>query len=146
MDSTLHLAKASNGTQLCCPILLDSRAAVLKCNSTYCMSLTTTGFIYVWKYVSQQNDFKTTKETDNMNNLVTLINRQSCHNILREGTFITALLTDNGVPVIYMSRNRSFFFSLQTQCWHQVNYKVDYYKWLKKVSTKNIIFVCYLLI
>lgn len=151
-DSTLHLIKASNGSQLCCPIILDSRAAVLKCNMNYCMCLTVHGSMYVWKYKTERNTkeskdarFKSdsTVEAD-INNLATIINRQSCHSILKgqyitheliyvewiskqyvfknskDGAFTNALLTDHGIPVIYMSKNRSYFFSLQTQCWHQV--------------------------
>ncbi len=37
-----------------------------------------------------------------------------------DGVFTNALITENGIPVIYMSRNRSYFYSLQTQCWHLV--------------------------
>lgn len=91
-DSTLHLIKASNGSQICCPILLDSRAAVLKCNSYYCMCLTTSGSLYVWSYKNEQKQNKEQKknqfssisvsETDS-NNLRTVINRQSCQSILK---------------------------------------------------------------
>ena len=91
-DSTLHLIKASNGSQICCPILLDSRAGVLKCNSHYCMCLTTIGSLYVWSYRNEQknkkeiskNQFSSTSisETD-ANNLRTVINRQSCQSILK---------------------------------------------------------------
>lgn len=114
MDSTIHFYKSLNGTQLCCPIMLDSRAAVLKCNTAYCMCVTVSGFVYVWKY--EQNSEKQ-KE---LNSLTTIINKQSCQSILKEGVFSNALLTDHGVPVIYMSKNRSFFYSLQTECWHLV--------------------------
>jgi hypothetical protein len=127
LDSTLHLCKASNGTQICCPILLDSRAAVLKCNTNYCMALTIAGSIYVWKYRQDQANtnssnkpYGASESSAEQNNLITLVNRQSCVAILREGAFVNALLTDSGVPVIYMSKNRSFFYSMQTQCWHQV--------------------------
>ncbi len=40
--------------------------------------------------------------------------------ILKDGVFSNALLTDHGIPVIYMSKNRSFFYSPQTECWHLV--------------------------
>ncbi len=91
------------------------------------MALTTSGFVYVWKYspdhtsTSTNNKLLSAGQTlSDLNNLTTLINRESCTAILREGVFVNALLTDNGVPVIYMSKNRSFFYSIQTQCWHQV--------------------------
>lgn len=123
LDSTIHFVKPSNGTQLCCPIQLDSRAAVLKCNTNYCMCLTVTGFLYVWKFETnnkqkESNGYRS-NESD-LNNLTTVINRQSCQSILKDGVFANALLTDHGIPVIYMSKNRSYFFALQTQCWHLV--------------------------
>ena len=105
--------------------MLDSRAAVLKCNTNYCMCLTTTGSVYVWKYKCNQQakyakeNAESASESD-LNSLTTLINRQSCQSILKDGTLTNVLLTDQGIPVIYVSKNRSYFFSLQTQCWHLV--------------------------
>lgn len=99
------------------------------------MCLTVNGFVYVWKYennlnkqndsISSINDKKNNNNNNNnlysdLNNLSTIINRQSCQSILKDGIFSNALLTENGIPVIYMSKNRSFFFSLQTECWHLI--------------------------
>jgi hypothetical protein len=38
----------------------------------------------------------------------------------KDGQFVNAILTDNGQPVIYMSNNCSYFYSLNTQCWHKI--------------------------
>ena len=105
IDSTLHFIKTKNGVQICCPIMLDSKVAVLKCNSNYCMCITVYGSIYLWKYNLFENspknstiafgsssmDLGFTSSTEtflnqnelNESNLVTLINRQSCFAILK---------------------------------------------------------------
>ena len=36
------------------------------------------------------------------------------------GEFLTATLTETGTPILIMAKNRSFFYSLETQCWHVV--------------------------
>jgi hypothetical protein len=106
-DSTINFLKSSNGVQLCCALLLDSRAAVLKCNLSHCMCLTMDGFIYVWKYCSLQydnsmlnnafNEPTITNLNSNFANRLknnaydtqsnyeinTLINQQSCQSVLR---------------------------------------------------------------
>lgn len=131
-DATLHLIKPKYGSQLCCPIQLDSKVAVLKVNSNYCMCLTTMGYFYVWKYYfdSKDNHNKlyelnsSANSATNYQNLTTLINKQSCESILRDtkvyGEYSNANLTENGTPILTMSKNRSYFFSLQTQCWHLI--------------------------
>lgn len=92
MDGTLHVAKATNGVQICCPIQLDSKAAVLKCNANFCMCLTVNGSMYVWKYLNEQNKLNGTDHAFgdkdgrvglDLNNLTTVINQQSCQSILR---------------------------------------------------------------
>ena len=36
----------------------------------------------------------------------------------KDGDWLDCSLTDSGVPVVNMSKNKSFFYSLQTKCWH----------------------------
>ncbi len=119
-DATLSLIKSKSGTQLCCPIQLESKAAVLKCNSNYCMCITINGFVYVWKY----NDSLDQSNETTSSSISTIINRQSCENILRDsklyGEYSNSSLTDSGIPIISMSKNRSYYFSIQTQCWHLI--------------------------
>ncbi len=91
MDSTLHIAKAKNGSQICCPILLDARAAVLKCNANFCMCLTVAGSMYVWKYIGEQSRLSNTDPFSasgarvgaDLNCLTTIVNQRSCQSILR---------------------------------------------------------------
>ena len=120
-DATISLIKSKTGTQLCCPIQLESKAAVLKCNSNYIMCITMNGFVYVWKY---NDSLDQSNETSLVSPISTIINRQSCENILRDsklyGEYTNSNLTDSGIPIISMSRNRSYYFSIQTQCWHLI--------------------------
>jgi hypothetical protein len=92
------------------------------------------GSIYLWKYNFEDHQLKSKKESSNYKNrhtsvasstveidlLSTLINRQTCRSVLKDGHFLNAIITDNGTPVVFISRNRSFFFSIKTQCWHLV--------------------------
>ncbi len=92
-DATLYLIRTQYGTQLCCPIQLESKAAVLKVNGNFCMCMTMNGFVYVWKCKVDKNDNSYSKimnseesngsVSNEFHSLTTLINKQSCENILR---------------------------------------------------------------
>ena len=51
-------------------------------------------------------------------NITALINRESCQFILRTGDWLDCDITDTGVPIINMSKNKSYYFSSKTKCWH----------------------------
>lgn len=91
--------------------------------------MTSSGHVYVWKFSQEANtqnqDIKSfsrnTKNANddlNLQNLTTLINRESCQFILKNGEWLDCEVTDTGVPIISMSKNKSFFFSLKTKSWH----------------------------
>lgn len=107
--------------------MLDSKVSVLKCNQFFCMCITVNGSLYLWRYnhnklessnkfcqLSIENEEKLDQHLD------TMIGGVSCYSILKERTFQKALLTEQGVPVIYLSDNRSFFYSVDSKCWHLV--------------------------
>ena len=109
--------------------VIDSRAVVLKSNGNYILCMTSSGHVYVWKFSQKANtenqdiisfsrNTKNANDDLNLQNLTTLINRESCQFILKNGEWLDCEVTDTGVPIISMSKNRSFFFSLKTKSWH----------------------------
>jgi hypothetical protein len=70
-DYDLYFLTISNGTQICCPIIIDDHLAFLKCNLNYFMCITCNGYLYVWYF------------DENENLLKTFINRQSCLSIFK---------------------------------------------------------------
>ena len=38
----------------------------------------------------------------------------------KEEKFINSILNDNGQPIIYMSNNKSYYYSLNTAIWHSI--------------------------
>jgi len=112
--------------------VLDSRAVILKSNGNYCMCMTSSGHVYVWKYAQETPNQdvasykinrsitgnKNVNDDLNLQNLTTIINRESCQFILKNGEWLDSEITEAGVPIISMSKNRSYFFSLKTKSWH----------------------------
>lgn len=92
-DSTLNLIKITNGAQICCPIVLDSKVAVLHSTLNLCMCITVAGFVYVWKYELQERpnfNFDSAKKSSTNDaadsylfNLNTLISHLDCRHILK---------------------------------------------------------------
>lgn len=104
-DATLSLIKLAQGTQICCPIVLDSRASVINApaSTNYCMCITTAGYVYVWHYecVDEQTTMPITPATSthakgssflsresscelgNFFNLTAIISQLSCQFLLR---------------------------------------------------------------
>jgi protein HIRA/HIR1 len=127
-DSTIHFFKSLNGSQLCLPIVLDSRAVSLKSKSNFCLCLTSSGHVYVWKFTSNQDLtlLKGNHLVTNFENITAEIQRESCQFILNKKDggdgdhFLECDLTETGVPIINMSKNRSYFFSVKTKSWHLV--------------------------
>jgi hypothetical protein len=112
-DATITLIKLTNGAQICCPIVLDSRAAVLNSLGSNCMCITTGGYLYVWKYdmdekinfnvnfnpagsllISSDTNGKKSNATNsgesstdtNLFNLTTPLNQVACHFLLKGKT------------------------------------------------------------
>ena len=123
--------------------VLDSRAVALKSNLNHCLCLTSSGHIYVWKlsqesssqdkssYVSSSsslssistinsktNSNKFLNDDLNYQNITAIINHESCQFILKNGEWLDCEITETGVPILCMSKNRSYFFSLKTKSWH----------------------------
>jgi hypothetical protein len=84
-DATLSLIKLNQGTQVCCPIVLDSRAAVVNSALNYCMCLTSNAYLYVWRYFdsSGDNNHVSDSEAGNFFNLTALISQLPCQFLLR---------------------------------------------------------------
>lgn len=73
-DYDLYILNIEDGTQLCCPIVLDDHLVELKLNLNYLLAITCNGFLYVWYY-------------DDYEHLVKIfINRQSCFSIFKGKT------------------------------------------------------------
>lgn len=95
-DSTLSLIKLNQGTQICCPIVLDSRAAFISTAFSYCMCLTVNGYVYVWRYecVDEPSGLKSnflkesSCEAGNFFNLTAVLSQLSCQFLLRGKTNI----------------------------------------------------------
>lgn len=92
-DSSLVLLKSKNGSLICSPLILDSKAAFLSLSqnnkSCFIMCLTIKGYLYLWKYdiLSYNNQIYLGQNCNNeincFSNLKTLINYQNCQSILQ---------------------------------------------------------------
>lgn len=110
-ERLVYFLNISNGTLICSPILLDDYLAAHKAsqNQNYFLCLTTNGYLYLWQYSLQNVTIRT------------LLSQLSCELLFKNNDDITLLnckLTDSGIPIIYMSNNQVFYYSIEFKCWH----------------------------
>ncbi|CAF0827430.1 unnamed protein product [Brachionus calyciflorus] len=128
-DSCLYLLKLSNGSLICSPIVLDSKAAVLNVsnysNYNYIMVISEKGFMYLWKFCldtikNEANKLNNSTSSNCFHTLTNLIYNESCQFIVEGKTLVKSLVTENGTPVLHLSENKSYYYSIELKCWHLI--------------------------
>lgn len=101
-DETLSLVSLT-GRRMCPKLALGSKAAVLKCNGGYVLTITTKALLSVW----DATKLKSVLRNENLSHVIPdkLTKIDSCQ------------ISDRGVPIISLSNGRSYTYSLDLACW-----------------------------